>query len=395
MPAKGDGTGALVAHHEQSGALGDGREHDFEHIDVPSREELAEEVALGHPGKPLNRRNPFFVGLTGGLGLLVAYVLFRAVSDIGTALELIGLALFLAIGLDPAVAWLTARRFPRWAAVVVVVLLVLAFIGAFVAAAVGPISHEIHELQVNEPKWRSEAENGKGWIGHLVRQFHLTSDLKSGKLTKAINPSTVAGGVVGAGKIVVSAISAVVITSVLTVYFLIALPAVRSFWLRLMPRSRRLRVAALSDEVLSRVGGFVLGNLLTSLVAGIGTWVWLTIFGVPYPLLLSLLVAVLDLIPMVGSTIAGIVVSAVALSVSLPVALGTLAFYIGYRFFEDYLLTPRVMRHTVRISPGLVVIATLVGGVLLGLIGALVAIPVAAGIHLVLEQVTFPSLDKR
>ena len=162
-----------------------------------------------------------------------------------------------------------------------------------------------------------------------------------------------------------------------------------------MPRSRRLRVAALSDEVPSRVGGFVLGNLLTSLVAGLGTWVWLTIFGVPYPLLLALLVAVLDLIPMVGSTIAGIVVSAVALSVSLPLALGTLAFYIGYRFFEDYLLTPRVMRHTVRISPGLVVIATLVGGVLLGLIGALVAIPVAAGIHLVLEQVTFPSLDRR
>ena len=178
MPAKGDGTRSLVVHNDQSDGLGNG--HDFEHIDVPSREEVAEEGALGHPGKPLNRRNPFFVGLTGGLGLLVAYVLFRAVSDIGTALELIGLAVFLAIGLDPAVAWLTARRFPRWAAVVVVVLLVLAFIGAFVAAAVGPISREIHELQVNEPKWRAEAENGKGWIGHLVTQFHLTSDLKSG-----------------------------------------------------------------------------------------------------------------------------------------------------------------------------------------------------------------------
>jgi len=79
----------------------------------------------------------------------------------------------------------------------------------------------------------------------------------------------------------------------------------------------------------------------------------------------------------------------------VPVAVATLAFHIADRFFEDYLLTPRIMRHTVRISPGLTIIATLIGGVLLGLIGALVAIPVAAGSHLVLEEVTFPSLDRR
>ncbi len=135
-----------------------------------------------------------------------------------------------------------------------------------------------------------------------------------------------------------------------------------------------------SDEVLSWVGGFVLGNLLTSFVAGFGTWVWLTIFGVPYPLLLGLLVAIFDLIPMVGSTIAGVIVSLVALTVSLPLAVATLAFYIGYRLFEDYLLTPRVMRHRVRISPGITIVAVLVGGVLLGLLGAAIAIPIAAAI---------------
>jgi predicted PurR-regulated permease PerM len=362
---------------------------------VPTRQEVAEEQALGQPGKHINRRSPFYIGLTGAFGVIVAYVIFRAVSGTGTVLELIGLALFLAIGLDPAVVWLAKRGIPRWAAVVIVVLALVGIVGAFVAAAIGPISREIHQLQVNLPKWRAQAESGKGWLGHLTKEFHLTSQLKSGKLSKDINPSTVAGGVVGAGKVVLTAFSAAVIVGVLTVYFLVALPAVRSLWLRLMPSSRRLRVAALSDEVLSRVGGFVLGNILTSLVAGLGTWVWLTILGVPYPLLLALLVAILDLIPMVGSTIAGVIVAAVALAVSLPVAIGTLAFYIGYRFFEDYLLTPRVMRHTVRISPGLTIIATLVGGVLLGLIGALIAIPTAAGIQLILEEVTFPSLEKR
>lgn len=181
----------------------------------------------------------------------------------------------------------------------------------------------------------------------------------------------------------------------LTIYFLVALPAVRMLWLRLMPAIRRQRTAALTDEIFSRVGGFVLGNLVTSLVAGVGTWLWLTAFGVPYPILLGLLVALLDLIPVVGSTIGGVIVSLVALVVSLPVAIGTLGFYVFYRFFEDYVLTPRVMRHTVRISPGLTIIATLIGGVILGLIGALIAIPVAAGVNLLLEEVTFPSLDRK
>jgi predicted PurR-regulated permease PerM len=393
MPAKGNGTTATP--RQRKTAASTNGDHDFDHTDIPTREQVAEEHALGHLGKPLNHRNPFYIGLAGAFGVAVAYVGFKAVSDIGTILQLIGLSLFLAIGLDPAVVWLTKRRLPRWGAVVIVVLVLVGVIALFVTAAVGPISRQIHELQVNSPKWRAQAESGKGWLGHLVKEFHLTSQLKSGKLSKTLSASNVAGGVVGAGKIVVTAVTATVVVCVLTVYFLVALPAVRGFWLRLMPQSRRVRVAAMSDEVLSRVGGFVLGNVLTSVVAGLGTWVWLIIFGVPYPLLLALLVAILDLIPMVGSTIAGIIVAAVALTVSVPVAVATLAFYIAYRFFEDYLLTPRVMRHTVRISPGLTIIATLIGGVLLGLIGALIAIPVAAGIHLILEEVTFPSLERR
>jgi predicted PurR-regulated permease PerM len=391
VPSKGNGVATAGAgrRDRKSGSP------DFAHAGVPTTEQVAEEKVLGKPGRPLNQRNPFTIGLTAAVGVIVAYLLFRMLADIGSILELIGVSLFLAMGLNPAVVWLTDRRLPRWAAVVVVLLVVVAFVGAVVAAAIGPISREIHELQVNFPKWRRQVDDGQGWLGHLVKQFHLQSQLTSSKLSKTISPSTVAGGVVGAGKIVLSAVSAVVVVCVLTIYFLAVLPAVRVFWLRLMPASRRMRVAAISDEVTSRVGGFVLGNLLTSIVAGFGTWVWLTIFGVPYPLLLALLVALLDLIPLVGSTIAGIVVSLVALTVSLPVAIGTLAFYIGYRFFEDYLLTPRVMRHTVRISPGLTIIATLIGGVLLGLIGALIAIPVAAGIHLVLEEVAYPSLDRR
>jgi predicted PurR-regulated permease PerM len=368
---------------------------DFEHTEVSGAVAAKEEEVLAKTGHAFNRRSPFFLGFMGAVGALTAYVLLRLVADLGTVLQLIGLSLFLAIGLDPAVVWLTKRRLPRWAAVLVVVLTVLAFVGAFVAAAVGPISREIHLLQVKIPLWKSQAESGRGWLGHLAKEFHLQSQLRSGAITKKINPQTVAGGVVGAGKFVLTAVSAVVIVIVLTVYFLIALPSVRDLYLRLVPRSRRTRVAALSDDVLSRVGGFVLGNLLTSIVAGFGTWIWLMIFGIPYPLLLALLVAIFDLIPMVGSTIAGVIVSLVALTVSLPIAIATMAFYIGYRVFEDYLLTPRVMRHTVRISPGITIVAGLTGAVLLGLLGAVIAIPIAAGVQLILQEVTFPALDRR
>ena len=114
----------------------------------------------------------------------------------------------------------------------------------------------------------------------------------------------------------------------------------------------------------------------------------------PYAFLLGLFVAIMDLIPVVGSTIGGIVVSLVALTKGLPVAIATAGFYIFYRLFEDYLLVPRVMNRTVRISPGLTIMATLLGAALWGLIGALVAIPIAAGVRLVLDEVVFPATDR-
>jgi predicted PurR-regulated permease PerM len=142
------------------------------------------------------------------------------------------------------------------------------------------------------------------------------------------------------------------------------------------------------------VGGYVLGNFITSAIAGVGTYLWLLAFGIPYPLLLAMFVALLDLIPVIGSTVGGAVVTLVALTVSLPVALATLAFYIGYRLAEDYLIVPRVMGRTVQVPAIVSLVAVLVGGVLLGIVGALVAIPVAAAIRLLLREIAIRRLDK-
>jgi predicted PurR-regulated permease PerM len=353
--------------------------------------ELSEtDDSLGVLGRPFDRHTPFLVGLLGALGVAVAYVLAKGIADVATVLVVIGLALFIAIGLNPVMEFIVRRGRSRGFAVVVVTFIFVLVIVGFVLAAVSPISHEIQTLVKNYPTYKANLAAGKGWAGKLAVKLHLTSYLKGKSKIKIP-----AGGVLGAGKEILSLGVATISVVALTIYFLIALPGVEKLWLSLIPRSRRERVSLLTTEVFERVGGFMLGNLATSVISGVGTYVWLLIFGVKYALLLGLFVALFDLIPMVGSTIAGVVVSLVALSKGVSIGAATAAFYVVYRFLEDYLLNPRVMKHTVKVSPGLTIIATLVGGTLLGLIGALVAIPVAATIHLLLEEVAFPRQNQR
>jgi predicted PurR-regulated permease PerM len=354
-------------------------------------EDRSRERVLRRPGRPFDRRNPFVAGFVATMGVLLALALGAAVYSIRATLVLVFLALFVAVGLEPAVALLTRHWVRRSLAVLIVVLAGAGVVAVFVLSAISPIETEINELVKQVPIWRGQIASGKGTVGHLAKQLHLSNYL-GGKSTGSL-AQDVATGALGAGELVLSAVSDFLIVVVLTIYFLAALPAIKNFCSHLVPESRRRRFVLLSDEVLAGVGGYLLGNLFTSLVAGLGTFAWATVFGIPYPILLGLLTAFLDLIPVVGSTIAGVIVSLVALVVSLPVAISTAAFYIAFRFVEDYLLVPRVMRHAVNVSPVVTVLAVIIGGALLGIIGALVAIPIAAGIKLVLEQTLFPRLE--
>ena len=355
------------------------------------RELSRADASLGTLGRPLDRRNPFFVGLTGALGVGVVYLLFRGLADVTSVLVIVGVALFIAIGLNPIIDFLLSRSIPRGAAVVIVTLGFLAVVVGFIILVVPPIAHEFNVLITNYPHYKANLIAGRGWAGRLTHKFHLTGYLNGKSKVKL----PVADGILGAGRILLSLSVATVSVVALTIYFLVALPGVKLLWLSLIARSRRERVALLTDEVFARVGGYMLGNLLTSLISAVGTYVWLVIFGVPYALLLALVVGIFDLIPMVGSTIAGIIVSLVALSKGLPIGIATACFYIAYRFLEDYLLNPRVMKHTVKVTPGLTIIATLIGGSLLGIIGALIAVPIAATIQLLLEEVVIPRQSQK
>jgi predicted PurR-regulated permease PerM len=353
---------------------------------------VAEETGgLGKPGKPINRRSPFMIGLTAAFGVAVAYGLIELVIRARSVLIIIGLAVFIAAGLDPIVGWLVRHRIPRPAAVLIVIGAALGVVAAFLAAAIPPLASEATALAHQIPVYMHDLQDRSSELGKLNVKYHLQQ-----RLSKLVTSggSSLVGGVLGAGELVLTTVSSLVAIMVLSIYFLAGLPRIKVFSYRLVPHSRRPRVILIGDEILAKVGGYVLGNFLTSVIAGLGTYFWLLAFGVPYPILLAMFVAFLDLIPVIGSSVGGAVVSLIALTVSLPVALATLGFYIAYRLAEDYLIVPRIMRRTVEVPAIVSLIAVLIGGVLLGIVGALIAIPVAAAVRLLLQEIAIRRLDK-
>jgi predicted PurR-regulated permease PerM len=350
---------------------------------------VTEERAFGSLGRPFDRRSPFFIGFVAALGAACAVALAYLVVAAGQILVLLGLAFFLAVGLDPAVRWLFRRGVPRWAAVVLVLLAACAVFAGFLAVATPVVVTQATHLANDLPHYLQSLNRRTTTLGRLNLRYHVVSRLQ--ELLRGGGLSF--GTVEGIGKVVLGPVTSVVVVVIVTVYLLVDLPRVKRGIYQLAPSSRRARMVLLTDEIFDRVGGYVLGNIVSSFIAGVGTFVWGIAFGIPYALLLGVLVALLDLIPIVGSTIGGVIVSLVALTVSLPVAIATAIFYIGYRFLEDYLLIPRIMVRTVAVPGLLTVVATVLGGALLGIIGALVAIPVAAAAKLLFEEIAAPRLD--
>jgi predicted PurR-regulated permease PerM len=259
-------------------------------------------------------------------------------------------------------------------------------VGGFVASAVPALTTEYNHLHTQVPHLLHHLQARHDAIGRAARKVHISSATVS-KLVSF-------HGVVAAGRTVLSFAVAALTVAVLTTYLLANLPEIKATAYRLAPRHRRARIGLLTDEILRLIGGYLLGNLITSAVAGIAMFLFLLGMGVPDAVFLGLLVALFDLIPMIGAPVAGVVVALVALSVSLPTAIATVGFTIAFRLLEDYLLSPRVMRATVEVAPIVTVVSVLVGGALLGIVGALIAVPVAAALDLIRREVVQPRLDE-
>lgn len=349
-----------------------------------------EERPFGVPGRPLPKDSALRLGFMGALGVSVALLLVRLITAAAPILLLVAVALFLSIGLDPVVTWLQRRGLRRGVAVLATVSVVVLFFGGFLASAVPPLVTQGTELVDDLPQYIEEVERENNFARQLNQRFGITDKLQEFAGAQGGVPAPDTEEVVGVAKVAFGAIASLLTVMVLSLYFLAALPRMKRTAYRMVPRSRRARFSLLGDEILARIGSYLLGNLATSFVAGIVAFVFFRLFGVPYPLPLAMLVAVLDLLPLVGATIAALICTAVAFSVSIPVGVSSLVYFTLYQQFENFFLVPRVMKRAVDVSPIATIVAVLIGASLLGVFGAVLAVPVAASIQMVGRQILLP-----
>ncbi len=348
----------------------------------------------GASGKPLSRHSPFYIGLLGGLGLFVAWWLRDQVLAIGPVLILIVVAMFLAAGLNPAVEWLIGRRFNRaWAVVTVIVAVLLTFV-LFLVAIVPVITDQVASITEKAPGWLDDLQKNKQ-VQEWDRDYDLISRIKEyvsagGFAEKAF------GGALGLGLAALSLLGNAFVVIVLMLYFLGSLQQTKEALYRLAPASRRDRVSKLTDQIVGNVGSYVSGAFIVALCAGLSSLVFLFIVGLgEYAVALSVTVALLDVIPMIGATIGAVIVSAIGFATDPKIGLACVIFYVVYQQLENYVIYPRVMARSIDIPGALIVISALIGTSLLGVVGALLAIPTAAAILLVVKEVFLPRQEAR
>jgi predicted PurR-regulated permease PerM len=351
------------------------------------------ESPYGVPGPPLEH-TPFYVGFVGGLGFALALWLALRIQAVGSVLVLVLVALFLAAGLSPAVEFFVRHGLRRGAALLVVIFTVLVAITLFIFALVPVITDQVTAIGANAPDWLDRLSHNRQ-IQQLSDKYDLIDRAKeyisSGDLLKQAF-----GGALNISLAILSLLGSVFIVVVLTLYFLASLPTIKKALYNLAPASRRDRVTRLGDAILRGVGGYVSGAFVVALCAGLSTLVFLFIVGLgEYAVALAVVVALLDVIPMIGATLGAVIVCAIAFATDVHAGIAGVVFYIVYQQLENYVIYPRVMSRSVEIPGAVTVIAALVGAGLLGVVGALLAIPTAAAILLLVREVFVRRQDAR
>ena len=298
------------------------------------------------------------------------------------------IALFLALALDPLVRFIQRRtRLNRGLSITVAYLLVLIVVVAVGATFVPKLIDEVNGLVQALPNYVHEVTHGRGRLGFLERKYHVVEKVREqvnqGGTKKILGLS---GAALSVTKSVISIVAATITIVFLTFFMLLEGGTWMERIYSLFPESSRPRWRKVGDDIYRTVGGYVTGNILISLIAGASITIVLLIMGVPYAVALGLLVAFLDLIPLAGATIAGIIVAIVAFLHSVPAGIVAVAFFVVYQQIENHFLQPVIYGRTVQLSPLAVLVSVLVGAELAGILGALAAIPVAGAIQVIVRD---------
>lgn len=350
---------------------------------------------FGTQGNPIDRSHPFYFGFVATLGALVAIVLMRALASTSQIFVLIIVALFLATGLNPAVVAIQRRGLSRANSVAIIFVSVIIFTGFFIAVVVPPVLSQGTNLINNAPTLLAELEKNST-IADLNNQFGIIDTLQA-KLMEVTADGTLIisafGGVIGVGKSVLSGAFSALTILILTLYFITSLPQMVDLGVRFAPASRRERLTLLISAVISRVGSFVGSQIAIAFMAAIFVFALSLVLSLPSPIAIAMIVLVCGLIPLIGHFIGSSVVTIIALTQSVSIGLVAFLSYIVYVQVENYVVTPRIMKRTLALPGAVTIISALIGSSLLGLVGGLLAVPVAASIILILDEVVFPRAD--
>jgi predicted PurR-regulated permease PerM len=368
--------------------------------------EVADEVA--GPSEPIvapkertfwaNLNRPFGVGFALTLGGLVAFALGVAFANLSTIIIYVVFALFAALGLDPIVRWLERRGMTRaWGIVIVylgfaivlagVLLLIIPTVVQQIAQFVRDIPSTIADFQTS-PTFLWLQQNFGDEAGKLLGEVQKF-------LTDPANIAAIGGGVFQFGVTVATTISGLIIVLVLSLYFLASLPSIKAAFNRLAPARNRVKVGAMTEEITDSIGSYLMGMVILAFFNSIVALILHLVLGLPFAALMAVVAFAITLIPLVGSVLYWGIATGVALFTGWLPALLFAALYLVYMQLEAYVLTPRVMNRAISVPGSLVVIGALVGGTLLGLLGALVAIPVTASVLLIIKQVVIPRQDAK
>lgn len=341
---------------------------------------------------------PFVFGFLVTLGGLAAILLGLALSNLSTVIIYIALALFAALGLDPAVRFLERRGLSRAISVVVVILGLIVAVGLILWMVLPIVIEQIASFVRSVPGMIRDF-TGSDIYATLDAQFgdqfqSLVADVQK-FLSDPGNIASIGGGALQVGASIATGISGVIVVLVLTLYFIATLPSMKKGLLSLAPARDRARAGDITDQITDSVGGYVMGMVVLAFCNAILAFLLYFFLGLPFPPLMATVAFCITLIPLVGSVMFWVIGTGLALFTN---PIGALIFgivYLIYMQIEAYVITPRVMNRAISIPGSLVVIGALAGGTLLGLLGALVAVPVAASILIIINQVLIPRQNAR
>ncbi len=347
-------------------------------------------------------QNPFGIAFVATLGVGLGLLFIGSVTTLSTILLYIGTALFVSLGLEPIVAFLERRRMKRWLAVLVTILAVLALFAGIVLLVVPIITGQISQLVAAITQFAGSNPNigdFKTWLHGVFPNLDVNAVVAYVQDFLAhLDVGSIGQGVIAVGASILSGFAGAFVILILTIYFTASTPSLKAAVYQLVPASKRARFIDLSEQITDSVGYYVMGQVSMGVINGVLSAILLSIIGAPFPAVLAVIAFFFSLIPLVGTLTGSTIIVLTCLIPGLgspTTALIAAIYYLIYMQLEAYVISPRIMNRAVSVPGAVVVIAALAGGSLLGLLGALIAIPVAASILIIYRQVVIPRMNER